>query len=158
LGEGDQGPRLTCGQPRPTCMPSFILIRPTVWPQYTSVRDRTDRQDNGPLAQGEPFYKRSPKKIDSIRTKLMEEIHFEVCHSSNLPPMQCCALAAAAAVDDRCADPEMLHPHHSADLKWGRSELGAQSGRKNQLACLSVCLFVTLVNVRLCAPDMAISP
>jgi len=27
-------------------MPSFILIRPTVWPQYINVTDRqTDRQD-----------------------------------------------------------------------------------------------------------------
>jgi len=26
-------------------MPSFIVIRPTVWPQYTNVTDRTDRQD-----------------------------------------------------------------------------------------------------------------
>jgi len=25
-------------------MRSFILIRPTVWPQYTNVTDRTDRQ------------------------------------------------------------------------------------------------------------------
>jgi len=30
--------------PRPTCVPSFVLIRPTVWPQYTNVTDRTDRQ------------------------------------------------------------------------------------------------------------------
>jgi len=29
---------------RPTCVPSFILIRPTVWPQYTNVTDRQDRQ------------------------------------------------------------------------------------------------------------------
>jgi len=30
---------------RPTCLPSFILIRPTVWPQFTNVTDRqTDRQ------------------------------------------------------------------------------------------------------------------
>ena len=33
---------------RPTCEPSFILIHPTVWPQYTNVIDRqtgqTDRQ------------------------------------------------------------------------------------------------------------------
>jgi len=28
-----------------TCMPSFILIRPTVWPQFTNVTDRQDRQD-----------------------------------------------------------------------------------------------------------------
>jgi len=26
-------------------MPSFTLIHPTVWPQYTNVTDRTDRQD-----------------------------------------------------------------------------------------------------------------
>ena len=47
--------------PRPTFMPSFIFIRPTVWPQYTNVTDKTDRQDNCPIAQSEPFYKRSPK-------------------------------------------------------------------------------------------------
>ena len=27
--------------PRPTSMPSFILIHPTFWPQYTNVTDRT---------------------------------------------------------------------------------------------------------------------
>jgi len=27
--------------PRPTCTPSFILIRPTVWPQCTNVTDKT---------------------------------------------------------------------------------------------------------------------
>jgi len=48
-------------------MPSFILIRPTVWPQCTNVTDRQDRTgqtgqtDKGLIAQGEPFYKRSPK-------------------------------------------------------------------------------------------------
>ena len=26
------------------------------------TQDRQDRRDNGPVAQGEPFYKRSPKK------------------------------------------------------------------------------------------------
>ena len=40
--------------PRPTRTPSFILIRQTVWPQYTNVTDRQDRQDtqtdNGPIA------------------------------------------------------------------------------------------------------------
>jgi len=30
--------------PRPTCLPSFVLIRLTVWPQYTNVTDRQDRQ------------------------------------------------------------------------------------------------------------------
>jgi len=32
--------------PRPTCMPSFILINPAVWPQYTNVTDRQDRQSD----------------------------------------------------------------------------------------------------------------
>jgi len=36
--------------PRPTSVPSDILIHPTVWPQYTNVTDRQDRQDNGPVA------------------------------------------------------------------------------------------------------------
>jgi len=49
--------------PRPTSMPSFILIHPIVWPQSTNVTDRqtdrqTDRTDNGLIAQGKPFYKR----------------------------------------------------------------------------------------------------
>ena len=33
-------------------MPSFILIHPTVWPQYTNV---TNRQDNSPVAHSEPL-------------------------------------------------------------------------------------------------------
>jgi len=42
---------------RPTSAPiRDILIHPAVWPQYTNVTDRqTDRQDNGPVAQGEPL-------------------------------------------------------------------------------------------------------
>ena len=31
--------------PRPTCVLSFILIRQTVWSQYTNVTDRTVRAD-----------------------------------------------------------------------------------------------------------------
>ena len=30
--------------PRSTSIPSFILIHPAIWPQYTNVTDRTDRQ------------------------------------------------------------------------------------------------------------------
>jgi len=30
--------------PRHTFMPSFILIHPTIWPQYTNVTDRQDRE------------------------------------------------------------------------------------------------------------------
>jgi len=52
---------------RPTSMPSFILIHPTVCPQYTNITDRQtdrkgqDRRDNGAILYSEPFYKRSPK-------------------------------------------------------------------------------------------------
>ena len=41
--------------PRPAFIRSGILIHPTIWPQCT------DRADNGLIAYGEPFYKRSPK-------------------------------------------------------------------------------------------------
>jgi len=32
-------------------VPSFILIHPTVWSQYTNVTDRTDRQTDRPNRQ-----------------------------------------------------------------------------------------------------------
>ena len=43
--------------PRPTCMPSFILIRPTIWLQCTNVTDRQDRTGR--------------QRIDSISPKLL---------------------------------------------------------------------------------------
>jgi len=45
-GAGSPSNRMWPGQ-RPTCRPSFVLIQPIVWPQYTSVTDRTD---NGLIA------------------------------------------------------------------------------------------------------------
>jgi len=55
---GELGPYITQCRlglgPRPISVQSFIVIRPTVCPQYTSVTDRTT---------GELFYKRSPKKL-----------------------------------------------------------------------------------------------
>jgi len=70
MGKGGAGSSSNTMWPglRPTCVPSFTLIHPTVWPQYTNITDReTDRADNGPIAQGEPFYKRSPKKLYNTR-------------------------------------------------------------------------------------------
>jgi len=63
------------------------------------------------------------KKFDSIRTKLTEEINFEVClygDSSNG------TAAAAWSARDILIEP--------AAQWWRDSELGAQSGRKNQPA------------------------
>jgi len=36
--------------PRPTSVPSGILIHPTVWPQYINAIDRQDRRDIGPVS------------------------------------------------------------------------------------------------------------
>ena len=60
LGRGAGSPSNTVWpEPRPICMLSFILIHPTVWPQYTNVTDRqtgqtdrqTDRQTDGTTVQ-----------------------------------------------------------------------------------------------------------
>ena len=45
LGRGAGFPSNTMWPgPRPSSMPSFILIHPTVWPQYTNVTDRQTGQ------------------------------------------------------------------------------------------------------------------
>jgi len=46
FGGGGTGspPNTIWSRPRPTCVSSFILIHPTVWPQYINVTDRQDRQ------------------------------------------------------------------------------------------------------------------
>ena len=45
LGRGAWSPSNTkLPGPRPTSIPSFILIHPTVWTQYINVKYRTDRQ------------------------------------------------------------------------------------------------------------------
>jgi len=72
LGHWDLGPHLTVWPgPRPACVPSFILILPSVWPQCTNITDRTHRQtDSGPIPQGEAFYKRSPKNNSMMEVEL----------------------------------------------------------------------------------------
>ena len=49
--------------PRPTSIPSGILINPTVWPQYANVtdtQDRTDRQRSNRI--GRPFFQTVAQK------------------------------------------------------------------------------------------------
>jgi len=66
-GEGAGSPSNTMWPgPRHTCLPSFILIRQTVWPQYTNVTDRQTGQDRQTERRqtdsiGRTVYKRSPK-------------------------------------------------------------------------------------------------
>ena len=69
---GELGPHLTQSclpGPRPTSIPSGILIHP-IHQCY-----KTDRQtDNGLITSGEPFYKRSPKT-----SRALGEAHY-LCH------------------------------------------------------------------------------
>jgi len=67
--------------PSPTCLPSFILIRQTVRPQYTNVTDRTD---NDPIAEGKPFYKRSPKNPENLNIELSFKWFCEIYTESAL--------------------------------------------------------------------------
>jgi len=48
--------------PRPTSVPSGILIHPTVWPQYTDVTDRTDRTGH------------DRQRSDSIRRTVLQTV------------------------------------------------------------------------------------
>jgi len=64
--------------PRPTCKPSFILFRRTVWPQYTNVKDRqtgqTDRQDTQQIDSiartvSQTVAKNAKNKLQAIKNK-----------------------------------------------------------------------------------------
>jgi len=58
--------------PRPTCTPSFILIRPTVWPQCTNVTGSTDRQTDR-------------QRTDSIGRTVLQTVapkRFALCYRS----------------------------------------------------------------------------
>ena len=43
-GGGGAGPPSNTMWPMPTSVPSFILVHPTVWPQYTNITDRQTAQ------------------------------------------------------------------------------------------------------------------
>jgi len=67
--------------PRPTCMPSFILIRPTVWPQYINVTDRT-----GQTGQTTVWYHRA-NRFTNGRPKRLNVLAFcEPAVWNSLPP------------------------------------------------------------------------
>jgi len=68
-------------------MPSFILIRqPFSHSTPTLQTDRTgqDRTDNSPIAQGEPFYKWSPKnymghpQITQMKAKIYNYYYYDI--------------------------------------------------------------------------------
>ena len=56
-------------------MPRFILIHPTVWPQYTNVTDRTDRQWSDSIEQ--TILQMVAEKLECSRIKIEK-----ICHSN----------------------------------------------------------------------------
>jgi len=76
--------------PRPTSVPSGILIHPTIRPEYTNVTDiQTDRRDRTTVA---------PKTTPSHYTKLSVRINRG--RSSVLSCQQCNTLCTSGLVDD----------------------------------------------------------
>ena len=73
------------------------------------------------------------KKFDSIRTKLTEEIHFEVCPYGDSG--NCTAAAARRLLGYSDWTGGVWRSKLGGIPNWGHSELGTQSGRKNQPAC-----------------------
>jgi len=75
LFEGDLGPHPTqCGRSRG--LPARQVSSWSVHNTPTSQTDRTWqidrlRTDNGPIAQGEPFHKRSPNELRSLTTDIL---------------------------------------------------------------------------------------
>jgi len=57
-------------EPRPTCIPSGILIHSTVWPQYIIVTDMT----NSPVAYGEPFYTNGRPKAQWSENCMLDRV------------------------------------------------------------------------------------
>jgi len=55
-------------EPKPTSIPSGILIHATIWPQYTNVTDRTDRQRS---------------ESDSIRWTVLQTVAPKLAHYEN---------------------------------------------------------------------------
>ena len=71
LGRGAGSPSNTMWPgPRPTCKPSFILSRPTVWPQYANVTDR--RGQTG----------KTGRRSDSIGRTVLQTVAQKPCHAS----------------------------------------------------------------------------
>jgi len=57
-------------RPRPICVPSFILIPPNVWLQYTNVTDRTDRQRDKTGKHRANRFANGRPKMDSSMSEL----------------------------------------------------------------------------------------
>jgi len=75
------------------------------------------------------------KKCDLIRTKLTEEIDFEVCPYGDSGNGTAAAARRSADILIEPAAQRRAAIEARGIPNWGRSQLGAQSGHKNQPAC-----------------------
>ena len=66
---------------RPSCMPSFILIRPTVWPQCTNVTDRQDRTERSDSIGRNRFTNGRPKTESSYKNAGDGSKYSDMCHN-----------------------------------------------------------------------------
>ena len=145
-------------------MPSVILIRPAVRPQYINViQTGQTSTDNGPIACGKPFYKRSPKRglkldrsnyrrvsLNSIYCKILESLIRDhimsyLLENGLLSTKQCgfakgrSTMLQLLCVQKKTSQPSPILPKdgHSSPLLFGPCLLWP-NGRPSQLL-LSTC-------------------
>ena len=100
--------------PRPTSIPSGILILPTVWPQYTNVTDRQDRQ--GPDSIGWTVL-RSPKDRDAQKKQSSHKVSGVSPEVGPLSIISC--LSVALSVTFVCC---------GQTVRWIKMPLGMEVG------------------------------
>jgi len=104
-------------------MPSFILIRPNVWPQYTNVTDRQDRQTDR-------------QRTDSIGRTVLQTF----AQKSNFCPSLSLTGSKSVIVPDFTAMRRTI-----AEL-WRFNGFCKTVRPMLSVRCLSVCLSVTFVH------------
>ena len=92
LGDGELGPHLTqCGPAEDYLHATFHLIHSVVWPQYTSVTDRQDRQIMVPTLQaaqyrqiGQRSHSRGRTVLQTVAPKTVRSVLLDLCLSCDV--------------------------------------------------------------------------
>jgi len=90
LGDGELGPHLTqCGPAEDYLHATFHLIHSVVWPQYTSVTDRQDRQIMVPTLQAAQYRQIGQRSHSRGRTVLqtVAQKRFALCYWTFVCPV-----------------------------------------------------------------------
>ena len=97
LGGAGCPPNTMSPGPRPTAVPSFVLIHPSVWPQYTNVTDRQTGKTNKAMVRqhranrftnGSPKIKPVSGTVRGIRTKFGKQMHNAIQHVGLYQPLR----------------------------------------------------------------------